>query len=152
MATVQERQRTRRERLAEQGLTEVSLVVPRSQGDHLRAIAHLLRAGQPVSARLLPALQELREMRGELAQLGVARAGVFGSTARGEERSDSDLDVVLHLGDRRAIHPYRLMDLKDTVATRLQQALPDVTVDVVFYEALTPAVRAEVDREVVHAD
>lgn len=152
MTTVQERQRARRDRLAEQGLIEVSVVVPRAQADRLRTIAKDLRDGQPVAARLVPALRALSEMREDMEQRGVARAGVFGSTVRGEECGDSDLDVVLYLGGRRDIHPYRLMDIKHLVGERLRRALPDMTMDVVFYESLAPAVRAEVDREVIHAD
>ncbi|MFP3325377.1 nucleotidyltransferase domain-containing protein, partial [Planococcus sp. SIMBA_160] len=56
----------------------------------------------------------------------VARAGVFGSTARGEDRSGSDLDVVLQLGGERPLHTYRLMDLEDLVQAKVHESLPDV--------------------------
>jgi hypothetical protein len=152
MASVTERQRARRRRLAENGLTEVSVTVPRGQTERVRTLAGMLTAGQPVAARLVAALKALRHACPELQARGVKRAGVFGSTARGEDRGDSDLDIVLRLGRERDVHPYRLMDLKDLVYAEVAEQLPDVDVDVVFYESLKPDVRAEVDRDVIYAD
>ena len=152
MASVTERQRARRRRLAENGLAEVSVTVPRGQTERVRTLAGMLTAGQPVAARLVTALKVLRNAREDLQAQGVKRAGVFGSTARGEDRGDSDLDIVLQLGRDRDVHPYRLMDLKDLVHAEVAEKLPDVDVDVAFYESLKPDVRAEVDRDVIYAD
>jgi hypothetical protein len=112
----------------------------------------MLTAGQPVAVRLVTALKVLRHARSDLEARGVKRAGVFGSTARGEDRGDSDLDIVLQLGRNRDIHPYRLMDLKDLVQAEINRQLPAVDVDVAFYESLKPEVRAEVDQDVIYAD
>ena len=35
-----------------------------------------------------------------MAKYGIKRAAVFGSVSRGEDRSDSDLDLLVKLGDR----------------------------------------------------
>ena len=152
MTSVTERQRARRRRLSESGLTEVSVTVPRGQTERVRTLAAMLTAGQPVAARLVTALKVLRHARQDLQARGVKRAGVFGSTARGEDRSDSDLDIVLQLGRDRDIHPYRLMELKDLVQAEVNKQLPGVDVDVAFYESLKPDVRAGVDQDVVYAD
>ncbi len=152
MASVTERQRARRRRLSENGLTEVSVTVPRGQTERVRTLAAMLTAGQPVAARLVTALKVLRHARQDLQARGVKRAGVFGSTARGEDRGDSDLDIVLLLGRDRDIHPYRLMELKDLVQAEVNKKLPGVDVDVAFYESLKPDVRAGVDQDVVYAD
>ena len=60
MATVKDRQRARRERLAAQGLKEISLTVPQGHAERLRTVAEALRSGHPVAARLLPALRALQ--------------------------------------------------------------------------------------------
>jgi predicted nucleotidyltransferase len=39
----------------------------------------------------------LRAYEGELRRFGVAHAAVFGSVARGEERTDSDVDILVDL-------------------------------------------------------
>lgn len=51
----------------------------------------------PLSAESV--LQTLEEQAEKLRSFGVLRIGVFGSTARGEAREDSDLDLVIELGD-----------------------------------------------------
>ncbi|UNX55044.1 nucleotidyltransferase domain-containing protein [Georgenia sp. TF02-10] len=74
-------------------------------------------------------LAELRdEIRATLADFGVSAAGVFGSTARGEDRAGSDLDLIVEF------EPGRTRDL-----VRLADALSTLTglhVDVVDHEAV----------------
>lgn len=50
-----------------------------------------------MSMRATNAIAELRTHAAELRRLGVARAGLFGSTARGEAGPDSDLDILIQL-------------------------------------------------------
>lgn len=70
-------------------------------------------------------------------------SGVFGSYARGEERTDSDLDLVVRFGPEAS-----LFDL-----VGLSQYLEDLTgilrVDVVSERAIHPLIRDEVIREMV---
>lgn len=47
-------------------------------------------------------LQTLEDQAETLRSFGVVRIGVFGSTARGEAREDSDLDLILELKDYEA--------------------------------------------------
>lgn len=92
-------------------------------------------------------LAELRQSFGpriqDLArQYGACDIRIFGSTARGEARPGSDLDVLIELDPERG-----LFDL-----IGLQQSLEDLLgrrVDVVTVPALSPYIREEVLREAV---
>ena len=65
---------------------------------------------------------------------------MFGSFARGEEREDSDLDVLVDLEPGR--------DLLDIVAIKQDlEALLDRRVDVVTERAVSPYIRESVLRE-----
>jgi len=46
--------------------------------------------------------QTLRENMREIKKFGVKRIGVFGSTARGEQREDSDVDIVVEFEEGKA--------------------------------------------------
>jgi hypothetical protein len=71
---------------------------------------------------------------------GARRIRVFGSFARGEEREDSDLDVLVDLEPGR--------DLLDIVAIKQDlEALLDRRVDVVTELAVSPYIRESVLRE-----
>jgi predicted nucleotidyltransferase len=48
-------------------------------------------------------LDTLRTHQSELRRLGVAHAAVFGSVARGEAGTDSDIDVLVDLDQDRAL-------------------------------------------------
>jgi predicted nucleotidyltransferase len=73
-------------------------------------------------------------------EFGVARLGVFGSRARGETRSDSDLDVLVEFA-RPTFRNY--MGLK-----RFLEDLVGVQVDLVSAAALKPLLKEHVMREV----
>jgi len=71
---------------------------------------------------------------------GARRIRVFGSFARGEERPDSDLDVLIDLEPGR--------DLLDIVAMKQDlEALLGRKVDVVTEPAVSPYIRATVLKE-----
>ncbi len=61
------------------------------------------------------ALAKLKEHEAELRQLGVEHLYLFGSTARDEARTDSDVDLFFDhpLG---SLGLFELMDVKDTAA------------------------------------
>ena len=70
--------------------------------------------------RLTPVLQILRAAGPRLQQLGVKHLALFGSMARGTQRPDSDLDLLLDLD------PQRRMDLFDYagIVAEIQELLP----------------------------
>lgn len=76
-------------------------------------------------------------------RFGVQKIGVFGSIARGEERTDSDIDVLVSLA-----HPTfdGYMDLKFHLEGLLGRA-----VDLVMESALRPRLRQHILSEVRYA-
>jgi predicted nucleotidyltransferase len=57
-------------------------------------------------------LETLRAHETELRLLGVAHAAVFGSVARGEERAESDIDVLVELDENRPMSIFEYARLK----------------------------------------
>ena len=53
----------------------------------------------------------LRDLRGDLALMGVVNVGVFGSVARGDDTPSSDVDVAAHLIDANLFLSKRVRDL-----------------------------------------
>jgi len=73
------------------------------------------------SSKTIPTvLHILRAAGPRLQQLGVKHLSLFGSTARGTQRPDSDIDLLLDLDDRRSID---LFDYAGIVA-EIQKLLP----------------------------
>jgi hypothetical protein len=78
-------------------------------------------------------ISRLRENETALRERGVAHAALFGSRARGEQRSDSDTDILIEFDPAARITVFDYAGLKDYVA-----ALFDGQVDVVNREGLKP--------------
>ncbi len=91
--------------------------------------------------RVLALLQT--EAPGLSQRFGVRKIGVFGSIARGEERGDSDIDVLVSLSSPTFD---RYMDLKFHL-----EGLLGRTVDLVMESALKPRLRENILREVRYA-
>jgi predicted nucleotidyltransferase len=92
------------------------------------------------------ALQTLRKAEAELRAKGIAHAGVFGSTARGEQRVDSDIDIVIDFDPSARITVFDYVGIREDVA-----GLFDQRVDVVDQRGLKPEVRPNVTRDLVYA-
>ena len=75
-----------------------------------------------------------------LQQADVKRAGLFGSFARGEATSQSDLDLLVEFQDEKTL--LDLIGLKH----RLEQML-GIKVDVVTYQSLSPLLRNSIMQE-----
>jgi uncharacterized protein len=70
------------------------------------------------------AIAKLREYEAKLRQLGVERLYLFGSTARGEAREDSDVDLFFDY-ERGKLGLFELMDVKEQ-ASRILGSKADI--------------------------
>lgn len=89
----------------------------------------------------------LRAHESELKGAGVVRLGVFGSVARGENSSASDVDIVVEFDETSG--GVSLLDL-----VHLEKQLSDllgVNVDLVQRKSLKPRIRQNVEDEAVIA-
>jgi uncharacterized protein len=89
------------------------------------------------------AVATLRRYEGALRARGIRHAAVFGSVARGDNRPDSDLDILVEF-EPEAEGSY--MRLKDYIA-----GLFEGPVDVIDREALKPHLRTPSARDAVYA-
>ncbi len=88
----------------------------------------------------------LRAHERDLRRLGVAHAGVFGSVARGEASTTSDIDVLVELDESRPIGVFEYARLKLYI-----NQLFDGSSDVVNRRTLRPLLQAGILRDTVHA-
>ncbi len=92
------------------------------------------------------AIATLRLHESALRARGIRHAAVFGSVARGDNRPDSDLDILVEFEPEAEGSVYEYMRLKDYVA-----GLFDGPVDVIDRDALKPHLRAPSARDAVYA-
>ena len=88
----------------------------------------------------------LKAAEPELRKRGIRHAALFGSVARGEERPDSDIDILIEFepGEEGSVHDY--VRLKEYVA-----GLFEGPVDVIDRDALKAHLRAPAARDTVYA-
>ena len=91
-------------------------------------------------------LDRLRENERALRERGVTHAAVFGSRARGDNRPDSDTDIMIDVDPEAHISVYDYVGLKEYIAS-----LFDGHVDVVSREGLKPYVRPAATADAVYA-
>ncbi|WP_276954253.1 nucleotidyltransferase family protein [Allomeiothermus silvanus] len=93
------------------------------------------------------ALALLKAQFPELSRrFGVASLALFGSTARGEARADSDVDVIVEFEPGARVGLFELFELKQALEAGLKCA-----VDVVTPDGLRPWMREKVLREAIRA-
>jgi hypothetical protein len=103
-------------------------------------------AGRASLSPLLDVLHRLRAHRVGLQRLGVRHAAIFGSLARGEERPDSDADILVEI-DRDVIR-----DLFDYArAAAAIERLVGRPVDVARQDRLRPDIADDVARDRIDA-
>jgi uncharacterized protein len=92
------------------------------------------------------AIATLRRYETMLRARAVTHAAVFGSVARGENRPDSDLDIMIDIDPDAHVTLFDYVELESYIAS-----LFDVPVDVIDRDALKPHLRTPVQRDVVYA-
>jgi uncharacterized protein len=92
------------------------------------------------------ALDILRRHESALRQRGVRRAALFGSIARGDNRPDSDIDVMIEVEPGAHITVFDYAGLKEYIA-----GLFEGPVDVVSLDGLKPYVRPDVAADAIYA-
>ena len=91
-------------------------------------------------------LERLRQNERALRERGVTHAAVFGSRARGDNRADSDTDIMIDIDPEAPLSVYDYVGLKRYIA-----GLFDGPVDVIDREALKPYVRPPAETDAVYA-
>ena len=80
---------------------------------------------------------------GVLRRHDVAEAYLFGSVVRGDDRANSDVDILVRFKRLRGLFEYMRTKLE------LEEALDGRTVDLVQMEAVKPALRPFIERDKV---
>jgi predicted nucleotidyltransferase len=92
------------------------------------------------------AISTLRQHEVALRARGIRHAAVFGSVARGDERPDNDLDIVIEIDPEARMTVFDYVGLKEYVA-----GLFNGPVDVVSHQGLKPYVRPAVTADAIYA-
>lgn len=91
-------------------------------------------------------IARLKEAEPGLRARGIRRAAVFGSVARGKERSDSDIDILVEIDPNVPLSVFEYAGLKEFVA-----GFFDGPVDVIAEDGLKPFVRPSVSADAIYA-
>ena len=91
-------------------------------------------------------IARLKRAEPALRAHGIRRAAVFGSVARGDNRPDSDIDIMIVVDPETHLTVYEYVGLKEYVA-----GLFDGPVDVVSEDGLKPYVRPTATAEAIYA-
>jgi predicted nucleotidyltransferase len=91
-------------------------------------------------------IEKLKEREADLRAQGVTHAALFGSVARGEQRSDSDIDIMVDLDPAIVVTIFDYAGVKDFISDMF-----DSPVDVVSREGLKPLVRPWATADAIYA-
>ena len=92
------------------------------------------------------ALQKLKEAEADLRAQGVAHAALFGSVARGENRPDSDIDILVEIAPESRMSLFHYVG----IVQYLEGLFPG-PIDVANREGLKPLVRPSAESDAVYA-
>jgi predicted nucleotidyltransferase len=91
-------------------------------------------------------VEKLRENESALRARGVNHAALFGSRARGNDRPDSDIDIMAEFDPAAHVSLFNYAGLKDYIAS-----LFDASVDVVNRDGLKPHIRPAATTDAIYA-
>ncbi len=96
------------------------------------------------------ALAKLRAHEDELKALGVVSLSLFGSTARGDQEPDSDVDIAVRVTEAFKKGGFEYLDRMDDLKRFLRRTL-NSRVDVVKEPVRKEGMQSEIDRDRVLA-
>ena len=88
------------------------------------------------------ALTRLKRSERALRGLGIQRLSLFGSTARGQQRQDSDVDLAATLDPEARIGLFRYAEIVEEIERML-----GAQVDLVTEPSRNPRLQAQIDRD-----
>jgi hypothetical protein len=91
-------------------------------------------------------IARLREREGELRTRGVAHAALFGSRARGDNRPDSDVDIMIEMLPEARIGVFQFVEIVNVI-----EDLFPLRVDVSNTLAQKPHIGAAARRDAIYA-
>jgi predicted nucleotidyltransferase len=91
-------------------------------------------------------IERLRQHEAALKARGVSHAAVFGSRARGDEKEESDTDIMIEVDPQARITVYDYVGLKEYIA-----GLFDGPVDVVNKKSLKPYISPSAIADAIYA-
>jgi len=91
-------------------------------------------------------ISRLRAHEQELRAAGVTGLALFGSAARGEQRADSDIDVVVKLSDEARRGGFAYFGRIDSLSRRLAEIL-ERPVDVVAEPIMKDRLRRAIEKD-----
>ena len=91
-------------------------------------------------------IEKLRQSEADLRARGVAHATLFGSVARDEQRSDSNVDIMVEIAPDARIGLFQYVGIVQFI-----EALFPMRVDVANREGLKPFVRPGAERDAIYA-
>lgn len=89
-------------------------------------------------------IARLREIEPAIKALGVTRLAVFGSRARGDERPDSDLDILVSSTQRGEMPPFDLFKLQHLI-----EDMTGVPTQISVRDMLKPRMAERIDDDLV---
>ncbi|NPV58560.1 MAG: nucleotidyltransferase family protein [Actinobacteria bacterium] len=95
------------------------------------------KRAQEILQKIAAALPELAE------RFSVERIGIFGSYARGDEKQDSDIDIIVELAEPTFDN---YMELKFELEEMLQRQ-----VDLVMADSIKPRLKPIIEKEAIYA-
>lgn len=91
-------------------------------------------------------IQKLKEREADLRAQGVTHAALFGSVARGDDRPDSDIDIMIELDPAARVTMFDYVDIKEYI-----EGLFSEPVDVVNRDGLKSLVRPKATADAIYA-
>jgi uncharacterized protein len=135
-------------RMRAAGFVKKHIWVPEEQAGRLEEIAAEMREKyRPDRVRTLDeALHRLRASRAELERAGVRHLAIFGSFARGDDRPDSDIDLLVSLDPETKLGLFEYGGIADTCDRILGRP-----VDLAHGGSLKKGFQLELERDAVYA-